>query len=201
MIEFVGFPKIPRLRRDCTITEKIDGTNGQVHIRTPLEEPFEFGIDTHINIDGVPSYIRAGSRNRWLYQSGKGDNFGFGAWVTAHAHELASLGFGAHFGEWYGYGIQRGYGIDHKRFALFNTQRWGGHNPSTPACCHVVPQINVRSFEDSVVSDALIGLLNHGSLAVPGFMQPEGIVVFMHASKTLHKVLLENDELPKGLTK
>jgi hypothetical protein len=26
--EFVPFPKIPRLHKECIVTEKIDGTNG-----------------------------------------------------------------------------------------------------------------------------------------------------------------------------
>ena len=30
MEEFVGFPKIPRLTRDCVITEKLDGTNASI---------------------------------------------------------------------------------------------------------------------------------------------------------------------------
>jgi hypothetical protein len=29
---FEEFQKIPRLRRDCVITEKIDGTNAQIYI-------------------------------------------------------------------------------------------------------------------------------------------------------------------------
>ena len=201
-IPFEGFPKIPRLRRDCTITEKIDGTNAQVFIRLP--DPvlpnwgFEIGIDTQIVIDGSPAIIRAGSRNRWLGQGGKQDNLGFGMWVTDHAHALASLGLGQHFGEWYGQGIQRGYGLDHKRFALFNTARWGKHNPNTPACCEVVPVLHTHAFGDFAVDSVLDHLRSVGSHAALGFASPEGIVVYMHASKTLHKVLLENDEVAKG---
>jgi hypothetical protein len=46
--------------------------------------------------------------------------------------------------------------------------------------------------------DALEDLRLFGSRAEPGFMKPEGIVVFMHASRTMHKVTLEGDEQPKG---
>ena len=46
-MEFEAFPKIGRMNRDCTITEKIDGTNAQllfdeVGTRVPggcLDEP------------------------------------------------------------------------------------------------------------------------------------------------------------------
>jgi hypothetical protein len=31
-IEFQAFPKIPRLVRDCVITEKLDGTNASIII-------------------------------------------------------------------------------------------------------------------------------------------------------------------------
>ena len=30
--EFVPFPKIPRLHKECIVTEKIDGTNGIIYI-------------------------------------------------------------------------------------------------------------------------------------------------------------------------
>jgi len=38
-----------------------------------------------------------------------------------------------------------------------------------------------------------------GSLASPGFMLPEGIVIYHKASKTLFKKTLKNDESPKGV--
>lgn len=37
-----------------------------------------------------------------------------------------------------------------------------------------------------------------GSTAAPGFMKPEGIVVFHAASRNLYKVTLEKDDAPKG---
>jgi hypothetical protein len=39
-----------------------------------------------------------------------------------------------------------------------------------------------------------------GSQAVPGFMKPEGIVIWHKASGTLLKATLEGDEKPKGST-
>lgn len=35
MLEFVEFPKIPRLSRDIIVTEKIDGTNAQIYLENP----------------------------------------------------------------------------------------------------------------------------------------------------------------------
>ena len=37
-----------------------------------------------------------------------------------------------------------------------------------------------------------------GSVAAPGFMQPEGIIVWHHAARSYYKVLLENDDKHKG---
>lgn len=39
----------------------------------------------------------------------------------------------------------------------------------------------------------------YGSFAAPGFMRPEGIIVYHSASGHVFKVLLEDDDRPKGL--
>jgi hypothetical protein len=173
--EFVPFQKIPRLKRGCVITEKIDGTNAQVYI-------------------GEDGFVMAGSRNRWLTPAS--DNFGFARWVEEHAEELAKLGPGRHYGEWYGLGIQRGYGLDHKRFALFNVGRWEGQE--LPACVGLVPKLYAGDFATDAVERALDALRLGGSVAAPGFMRPEGVCVYHAAAGTLYKVTLEKDEEPKG---
>ncbi|MDP3937685.1 MAG: hypothetical protein Q8R92_06065, partial [Deltaproteobacteria bacterium] len=146
-----------------------------------------------VEIDGVPFYLRAGSRQRWITPGD--DNFGFAAWVHEHAHELASLGEGHHFGEWYGFGIQRGYGLNEKRFALFNTARWNPLNPNRPACCGVVPVIFIGPLGNA--DQSLEQLRLGGSAAVPGYMYPEGIVIYHSASRSLFKQVIENDDVPK----
>jgi hypothetical protein len=176
MTEFVPFPKIARLNREVVITEKIDGTNAQVHVSE----------------DGT---VRAGSRTRWITPDD--DNFGFAHWVAAHAHQLRELGPGSHFGEWWGAGIQRRYGLDHKRFSLFNVHRWSD-DAVRPKCCHVVPLLYQGLGIETAAANAIVRLHNEGSLAAPGFMKPEGIVVFHTASSQLFKVTLEKDEKPKG---
>ncbi len=61
-----------------------------------------------------------GSRTRWI--TAQDDNHGFARWVEGNKQELLKLGAGRHFGEWWGSGIQRGYGLQkgEKRFSLFN---------------------------------------------------------------------------------
>jgi hypothetical protein len=180
---FLPFEKIPRLNRQVIITEKIDGTNAIIHIAADMET------------------VTAGSRNRWLTTTGKNDNFGFAAWVMDNKPELLKLGPGYHFGEWWGLGIQRGYGLKDRRFSLFNTHRWGDPK-KRPACCGVVPIIDIPAEIETNISAAsnhAFGVLrNEGSLAAPGFMKPEGHVIFHVASGHLYKVLLEGDELPKS---
>lgn len=175
--EFRPFPKIPRMNRDIIITEKIDGTNAQVVV----------------TLEGD---VYAGSRRRWITPDD--DNFGFAAWVAEHADELRQLGPGQHFGEWYGRGIQRGYGLENRYFALFNPVRYGfPHTP--PACCEVAPVLYQGPFESHEVDAAVEKLRVGGSFLVPGYMRPEGIVVYHTAARTMFKRLIENDDIPKSL--
>jgi hypothetical protein len=176
--DFVSFPKIPRLKRGIVITEKIDGTNAQVHITADGE-------------------LFVGSRNRWITQ--EQDNYGFAKWAYANKEELLKLGPGTHYGEWWGVGIQRGYNHP-KTFSLFNTGRWKVVDgvPNYPSCCSVVPVLYAGDWSVNAIEECLGKLRKEGSVAVPGFMKPEGVVVYHAASGNLFKVLLENDELPKG---
>jgi hypothetical protein len=175
------------------ITEKLDGTNAQVIIEPAIPEAGD-RADTHIaEVDGL--YIGAGSRTRLLWPGKTTDNFGFAQWVADNAAELVKLGPGRHFGEWYGQGIQRGYGLTEKRFALFNVGRWNAENK--PACCEVVPVLSRYTFDTNHVGRVMEQLRVQGSFAVPGFMKPEGIVVFHTASGALFKKTFEKDETGK----
>lgn len=176
--EFQPFPKMARLSREVIITEKIDGSNGQIFID-------ELGG------------ILAGSRNRWL--TPENDNFGFCKWVYANQDELRKLGPGRHFGEWWGSGIQRTYGLDHKRFSLFNVNKWFD-NPDRPACCGTVPLI-WRGVFDLFDVRACLGMLEEeGSFAAPGFLNPEGIVIYHVAAGVGFKKTIKDDGVPKSLT-
>lgn len=175
MSEFEPFPKIARLAREIIVTEKIDGTNAQVCVTE----------------DGN---VLAGSHSQWITPSA--DNFGFARWVAEHADDLRRLGIGRHFGEWWGVGIQRRYGLAEKRFSLFNTTRWAAERP---ACCHVVPLLYQGPFDTTAIDDVLGVLRLYGSRAAPGFMKPEGIVVYHTAAGVGFKKTLEKDELPKAL--
>lgn len=174
--EFVSFKKIARLSREIIITEKIDGTNAQIFITQ----------------DGR---FLVGSRSKWITPDN--DNHGFARWAYENEKELRRLGPGNHFGEWWGMGIQRGYGLNEKRFSLFNTARWNDSS-IRPDCCYVVPVLETCLFNNIAVNDALSSLKESGSVAAPGFGKPEGVVVFHTASNIMFKKTIEKDEEYKG---
>lgn len=159
-LEFAGFPKMARYSSEVLVSEKIDGTNAQILI-------------------GENGEFKTGSRNRWI--TPEDDNAGFSRWAHEHKDELLTLGPGRHFGEWWGSGIGRKYGLTggDKRFSLFNVLRW---EDQRPACCGVVPVL-WRGLLDNLNTDEIMNqLLITGSIAAPGFPRPEGIVVFHTAA-------------------
>jgi hypothetical protein len=174
------------------ITEKIDGTNASVWVidtRVDPEPPYGIFVDRH-------TVVAAGSRNRFI--SIENDNFGFARWVSDHAEELASgLGPGTHYGEWWGSGIQRGYGLEkgEKRFSLFNTGRWNEDNK--PDCCHVVPVLFEGAFDTVKVRFVMGELAVSGSEASPGFYEPEGVMVYHTAANQMFKRTFVGDQQGK----
>lgn len=178
--EFKPWGKTPRYKGlGVSITEKLDGTNALVHITA----------------EGT---LWAGSRNRWL-QPGKGsDNYGFAGWCHDNQDELLKLGAGYHYGEWWGAGIgPRKYGIEDKRLSLFNTLRWGAHNPNTPACVSAVPVLYSGKFTGVEHEACMARLREQGSVAAPGFMNPEGLILYFFGSDTREKYLLEHHDKHK----
>ncbi len=201
-MEFHGFGKIARLDREIIITEKIDGTNAQVYITYDDPHAGDSCVARVLTEVG-PLAIYAGSRNRWITQFD--DNYGFAEWVAANALQLAQLGPGRHFGEWWGRGIQRGYGMSDRKFSLFNTSRWKtccsdavGRDilPSMPDI-GLVPVLYQGLFSTQAVEACIAALRDNGSCAAPGFMDPEGVVIYHTASNTLFKKTIGNDG-PKG---
>ncbi len=166
-MEFKPWPKITRLenKRKPVFTEKIDGTNACIVI-------------------GDNGEFACQSRSRFITPDD--DNYGFARWAYANIEELSRLGPGYHYGEWWGQGIQRGYGLTEKRFSLFNTRRWGEHNPNTPQCCHVVPMLRAS---DS--SEVVRFLQQNGSVAAPGWERPEGAVMYEPDTDTCFKIIMD----------
>jgi hypothetical protein len=195
MTDFVSFQKIARYSREVIVTEKLDGTNASIYI-------------------GEDGEFLTGSRNRWI--TPEADNHGFARWANTHKEELLTLGPGRHFGEWWGNGIQRGYGLPNgdKRFSLFNVTRWCLHGQEPlvlptndprvtkkqdilPPCVGLVPLLCMVNFDDLCPTAWINELKAHGSYATP-FMNPEGIVIYHTASGALFKKTIENDDKAKS---
>lgn len=107
------------------------------------------------------------------------------------------LGVGSHFGEWWGEGIQINYGIKGRKFSLFNVRKWLD-NELKPTCCDVVPLLYKGDFDTNMINTILENLDKEGSKASPGFMRPEGIVIYHAQSNTLFKKTLKNDSKGKS---
>ena len=231
MPDFTYYPKTPRLSSGYIITEKLDGSHAAVVIETESwgYSPAYDDPNLVAQIDGgelggdgyplVQHNVYAQSRNRFI--TPRADNFGFAAWVRENADDLISiLGRGRHFGEWWGHGIQRGYGLPRgeRRFSLFNVTR---HNPlgsmadleayfaAPPAGreplfpdlpeLSTVPVISAADNDRSLramshmVDRALARLSLAGSLAAE-FARPEGIVLFHSRSNQVFKAFCDDAE-------
>lgn len=193
---YPSFGKIPRLHKPVVVTEQLDGTNGLVAVfgpDDPMPESLLYGITRFLVLPDKTA-VAAGSRNRWLHPDS--DNHGFARWVWEHADELSRLGPGLHYGEWWGGGINRGYGFTQgeKRFSLFNVDRWGD-SALRPDCCELVPTLATGDGGqlNDLVADSMLRLMSSGSVAAPGYMSPEGVVVWHSAANQLFKVTLGSD--------
>jgi hypothetical protein len=194
--EFIGFPKIARLSREIIITEKIDGTNACILITEDNK-------------------ILTGSRTRWI--TPEDDNYGFSKWVKDNENDILKLCPGRHFGEWWGSGINRNYGLPkgEKRFSLFNVSRWCLYNTEPlkiitqdptiikyqdvlPECVGLVPILYRGIFDTTKIDEVLNDLKINGSKASKGYMKPEGIVIFHVQGNVGFKKTIENDEQPKS---
>lgn len=197
MTDFVRYPKTARYSREVIVTEKIDGTNASIFI-------------------GEDGEFLTGSRKRWI--TPEDDNHGFSQWAHEHKEELLTMGPGRHFGEWWGSGINRGYGLPkgEKRFSVFNVTRWllpgellpeqpVSKNPQDikvwgilPPCVSKVPVLWRGAFDDLDVYEVMFLLGTTGSHAAPGFGQPEGVVVYHVAGNVGFKKTFLKDNQPKS---
>jgi hypothetical protein len=177
--------------KDVVVTEKIDGTNGLLYItewdgEQPADHDKLFALSPDRNLA-----LYVGSRSRWLEVNTAGqkhDNFGFARWAEQHLTEIFDLGVGKHYGEWWGQGIQRGYGQVNRYFSLFN--------PYTPipqgSVIRTVPIMWQGAFINLNPMWILEDLREHGSYAAPGYAHPEGVVVYHEAATQSFKLTFDD---------
>lgn len=208
MALFKKFPKIQRLNREVIVTEKIDGMTAGVHV-TPVDniEQWEGPFVKHVRLGDDEFIVQASSKTH-LLSANPSAHHNFVGWVQENARDLVEgLGVGSHWGEWWGQGINRNYGLTENRWSLFNVSRWAeswhihgdairrpllenAEQRYAPMCCYVVPVLArglPADSEDNAVEVAINDLVKNGSRAVPGFKKPEGIVVYWTKGNTLMK--------------
>lgn len=175
-MEFTKYSKTPRFTKNIVITEKTDGTNAQ------------------LIFDEERNELRAGSRNRHVVVGD--DNFGFASWLEEN-REILTKYFG-HFnypiyGEWWGRGIQRGYGRNDKYFSIFRTGLFGKEMPEelTNIGVQYVPILYEGPNLRDIIWDRFHHLKEFGSKAVPGYDDPEGICIFFKETNTVYKMTYE----------
>ena len=187
-VPYPAYPKTPRLDKPMIVTEKIDGTNALLDIVHQDD----------VIVENVPKIVAqhgelclfAGSRKRYVVPGD--DNFGFASWVADHADDLAGqLGEGRHYGEWWGRGIQRGYGLDERRFSLFAVDRYPNLDPAGPA--GLVPELYRGPFDTDEIAASLHVLLATGSRAAVGWDRPEGVVAYHTAARQPFKLTHDKD--------
>ena len=172
--DFKKWPSIQRLSSEiCWITEKIDGTNAVIYVSD--------------NGD-----VFTGSRERWLTLDNA--NFGFAAWVQERKDKIVQLGPGYHYGEFHGKGINRGYGLQDRRFASF--EYWRNDLAIDGVC--VVPVLYTGEPTAGIIDETVEKLRNSGSVLHHGFMKPEGVVItFKEMNTAKFKRMCENDKIRK----
>lgn len=181
--EFKSWRDIERfLGVHVVITEKIHGSNAQILVYR--DEAGEL-------------HARAGSRKQYLDVLGP-DNFGFAVYVKAHEAEICEkLGEGRHYGEWVGPGINGEYGFPDKHLVLFDHRRHPKEkfdSGNMPPRMLPVPVLYDGAYSADVVKEVMDRLRGEGSVLVPGFMRPEGIVLFFPLFNTMKKLVFKVEE-------
>lgn len=200
MGEFRGWGSTTRENKHKDVMEKIDGTNGCVVIW-----------------DGK---VSAQSRKRIITPGD--DNFGFAKWVYDNAGVLMdTLGYGYHYGEWFGEGIQKNpLGIEGKRFALFQATKYtekNGYELSKVDGLETVPLLHSGQCDVWTIPNIMRNLETYGSKvvgaaaekvasAIPGLKSEvvyskaadaEGIIIWNKETQTRTKMLLKDDAFHK----
>lgn len=173
------------------------------------------GPFTRVFLDDEERAFVVGAQSRKRLITPGSDNYGFARYVWENAGTLVELlGSGRHYGEWWGQGIQRRYGMSRKVFSLFNTHRWGPAIRDASGEPHpfgdkgraigldVVPVLYVGSFRSDAVAETLDQLCADGSYAARRygvkFDDPEGVIVYHQELRANLKAFCENDDIPKS---
>jgi hypothetical protein len=172
MSEFKSFGKIERYEKiQAVITEKVDGTNACINFTADETNPLLHTLTCQ-------------SRNKLIDPFM--DNYGFAAWAHANFEDLFDFfGPGRHFGEWWGNGIQRGYGTAERYFSPFNTHLFNWERDDFPDNVSALPLLWQGPIADldEAVRECMDDLALYGSFTLPGLgWDAEGCMVWSHST-------------------
>lgn len=142
------------------------------------------------------------------------DNYGFAKWVYDNAGVLMdTLGYGYHYGEWFGEGIQKNpLGIEGKRFALFHATKYtedNGYELNKVDGLETVPLLFHGQAQFDTLAETIHGLSAFGSrvqgakthwdegLTMDVAADAEGVIVWHKETQQKYKILLEDDAFHK----
>ncbi len=197
---YSSFPSIERLENIyCIISEKVDGTNGLIEIHNPgsgcsSEQCTAFPCG--VKDCSEEPVIKFGSRNRYI--TFNDDNAGFANFFRHYEARfkdvaadivLKELKVSGEtltecqeqyplriYGEWFGSGIQRGYGLKDKFFMPFSTF-YAEKLIEYQVPNIVKPNIMYTGKFSQEIANTCMQTLTNGSLVIPEFKRPEGIVI------------------------
>jgi len=214
-IEFQKFPKIPRYNRPIIITEKIDGTNAQILVLengqvfagsrsqwiTPDNDHYGFAAWVQQHEAEIREVLGPGRHvGEWWGQTiNRGYDLDRRCFSLFNVCRWSDKKDPAERYRHTTYQWIRGEHVEKVKVATL-----------VPPCCNVVPILYEGPWCDDentvlqwgedprMVDITLYRLSYEGSHAAPGFMKPEGIVIFHKQSGHLFKVTIENDDEPKS---
>lgn len=209
-IPFEPFPKIPRLMKDIIITEKIDGTNAGILITEELD----------IHASSRKRWITPEDDNfgfaRWVEENAEdlvtdlGAGMHFGEWwgskiQRTYDQEVKRLSL-FNVERWGEQQPSKDPRCEETHITSRKGERVCACKDYRPLKTFTTPNLGVvpvlyqgslHIIENTFAPTSILGALRlEGSVAAPGFMNPEGIVVYFKAAHQPFKLTF--DDGPKG---
>lgn len=207
-VSYPSFSSIERLENIyCVISEKIDGTNGLIQIDYKYDWNGQ-RYDDHL--------VQFGSRNRYITTTD--DNAGFANYFTPHIASICTLAeslinYGDNdnpkqdwpiyiYGEWFGKGIQRGYGLDEKYFMPFSSF-YAEHMIKAGIPNIMMPNIMYTGKFSLEVVDNCMNRLTSGGFhtLITNYDYPEGVVIYFPKYNFRLKQTFEGSKWERNITK
>lgn len=203
MLRIKQWRPIPILFGPAVLTEKIDGYPVSLHIdliklRQNRAVTLTPGDVAQLTRGGRAVFYRVWVQYRNRPVTLDKDLKGVAAWARQNAAGLSRvLGPGVHMGEWWGYKINRGYGLPRgeRRLSLYNTARWSHVDGRQVPGLYSMPVLWEGDLGQnwSHIVEVMDKLQVEGSRAVPGYRYPQGAVLYHQDANVMMMHLFKNE--------